>query len=253
MQKSLDNISTWVTANQLRIATAKSNVLQIYSTGDGASYSMDHTILPLVGHCRDLGTAMDCKLKFDLHIYKIVCTAMQRAHLIFRCFQNKSNLFLIKAFKVFVRPILETASQVWSPFLVYLIDKIESVQAYFTSRLSGVGGLAYDQRLVFCGLERLEVRRIQADVIYCYKLFNDLVCYSKTGYLFLSPPSSRRYNANKLYIMCCKTDVMKYSYFWRVVKYWNFLGEEITSIPNIVKFQKAVRAFNFSSFIKGRR
>jgi len=39
------------------------------------------------------------------------------------------------AYCVYVRPLLEFSSQIWSPHYKYLIDKIESVQRYFTNRL----------------------------------------------------------------------------------------------------------------------
>ena len=45
---------------------------------------------------------------------------------------------LIQAFGLYVRPLLEFSSQVWSPHHKYLIDKVESVQRFFTKRLSGL-------------------------------------------------------------------------------------------------------------------
>jgi len=44
---------------------------------------------------------------------------------------------MIRAFKVYVRPILEYAVSVWSPCYNYAIDKVESVQRKFTKRLRG--------------------------------------------------------------------------------------------------------------------
>jgi len=48
---------------------------------------------------------------------------------------------LVKAFKVYVRPILEYNSPVWSPSFVKDILLIESVQRKFTKRIPGMSGL----------------------------------------------------------------------------------------------------------------
>ena len=52
------------------------------------------------------------------------------------------------AFCVYVRPLLEFCTQIWSRHYKYLIDKVESVQRYFTKRLSGLSQLSYRDRLL---------------------------------------------------------------------------------------------------------
>ena len=51
------------------------------------------------------------------------------------------------AFCVYVRPLLEFSSQVWSPHYKYLIDKVESVQRFFTKRITKFTELSYTDRL----------------------------------------------------------------------------------------------------------
>jgi len=58
---------------------------------------------------------------------------------------------LLKAYCTFVRPVLEYASVVWSPYNKREISKIEDVQRYFTKRLGGLGHMSYCLRLsVIC-------------------------------------------------------------------------------------------------------
>ena len=64
---------------------------------------------------RDLGVVVDSHLCFSEHIANIVRKAHQRANLIHRCFTSKNPDLLVKAFKVYVCPILEFNSPVWSP------------------------------------------------------------------------------------------------------------------------------------------
>ena len=108
---------------------------------------------------RDLGVVVDSHLCFSEHIANIVRKAHQRANLIHRCFTSKNSDLLVKAFKVYVRPILEFNSPVWSPSLSKDILLIESVQRKFTKRIPSMSGLTYYSRLQVLGLKSLEIRR----------------------------------------------------------------------------------------------
>ena len=62
---------------------------------------------------RDLGILVDSQLSFNEHITNIARKAHQRGNLIHRCFTSKNPDMLVKAFKVYVRPILEFNSPIW--------------------------------------------------------------------------------------------------------------------------------------------
>ena len=74
---------------------------------------------------KDLGILIDSSLKFNSHIDSIVAKAHLRASLIHNFFVSKHPALLTRAFEVYVRPILEYASCVWSPQYGYAIDKVE--------------------------------------------------------------------------------------------------------------------------------
>ena len=90
----------------------------------------------------------------------IVATAKRRASQILRCFLSKDPNVLTKAFVIYVRPLLEYCSPVWSPSRVSDINTLESVQRSFTKRLVGFCHMTYDNRLKLLGLDRLELRRL---------------------------------------------------------------------------------------------
>jgi len=58
---------------------------------------------------------------------------------------------------------------------MYLIDKIESVQRFFTRKLHELRNLSYLDRLHILGLETLEHRRLIHDLILCYKYLHGLI------------------------------------------------------------------------------
>jgi len=84
-----------------------------------------------------------------------------------KCFLSKHIPTLVRAFVVYVRPLLEYASPIWNPHLVRDIKRIESVQRQFTKRLPGMAN-----RLAITGLESLELRRLRYDLICAYKILS---------------------------------------------------------------------------------
>jgi len=57
---------------------------------------------------------------------------------ILRCFVSRNITFLLRAYLVYVRPLLEYNSTIWSPHYKYDIGAVERVQWRFTKRLPGL-------------------------------------------------------------------------------------------------------------------
>jgi len=53
--------------------------------------------------------------------------------------------------------------------------KIESVQRWFTKRIKSLSNLTYDELLIKLGNDRLELRRLRADLLMCYKILHHSV------------------------------------------------------------------------------
>ena len=68
------------------------------------------------------------------------------------------------------RPILESASEAWNPYLIRDICLLESVQRRATKLIQTISGLNYEDRLLTYGLQKLETRRHRQDLIVVYKL-----------------------------------------------------------------------------------
>ena len=66
------------------------------------------------------------------HINNVVTKAKQRSNLLLRSFLSKDPMLRTKAFTVYVRPMLEYCSPVWSPCHIGNINKLDSVQRMFT-------------------------------------------------------------------------------------------------------------------------
>jgi len=104
---------------------------------------------------------------------------------------------------VYVHPVLEHNSVVWSPHLIQDIMRIEKVQRHFTKRLRGFRNLCYADRLAKLDLPSLELRRLQLDLIYCYKIVFGLVKLNSADFFEFSSVTNTRGHACKLYKSRC--------------------------------------------------
>src|SRR6202022_2475189 len=113
---------------------------------------------------RDLGVYVTSDLAWSSHVAIVVKKALNCVNLLFRVFHCRDHATLVRAYVTYVRPLMEYATPVWSPWTIQDIDSIENVQRYFTRRLFGWNRPAYADRLSALGLESLELRRIKADL-----------------------------------------------------------------------------------------
>ena len=158
---------------QLQISFSKCYIIHIRRSqpcNNVLEYKLGDVVLKAVNNVSDLGVNVDCKLNFCEHVANITRKAHARANLILRCFISGHRLSNINAFKIYVRPLLEYNSSVWSPTLKYLIELLENVQRRFTKRMFGLYNLTYHQRLICLGLESLELRRLRFDLLLVYKI-----------------------------------------------------------------------------------
>jgi len=153
---------------------------------------------------------------------------------------------LMQAFCVYVRPLLEFSSQVWSPHHNYLIDKVESVQRFFTKRLSGLRELSYCERLNILGFQTLECRRFISDSTLCYNILHGLC---DTSWSINLSNSVTRGSCLKLVKPTCSSDIRKYFFTSRVIDDWNCLNDDIVKFPSISVFKKRLSGVNFDRFL----
>jgi len=93
--------------------------------------------LPTLLSCRDLGVTISHDLKPAEYIGQMVAKAHQRANIILRSFLSRDVGSFVRAFVVYVLPMVEYNSVIWSPSTVRDIELIERVQRRFTKRLPG--------------------------------------------------------------------------------------------------------------------
>ena len=252
LQLELNELVKWANKWQLKINFDKCHVIHMGSKNNNFTYRLDlHNIE--VSQCEKiLGVLLDCNLTFKEHVYETVKKACKMCNIILMNFKHFNNCTLTDLYKCYVRPILEYVSVVWSPHHIYLIDLIENVQRKFTKRLPGLYYMNYCDRLYFCNLEPLEVRRLHNDVIMLYKILHNHVSVNLNNCISLSQTNYTRGNKFKLDKFRAKLDVRKCFYAFRIINIWNSLNNHVVACSTINSFVKHLKNVNMDTYLKGR-
>jgi len=169
LQDKLNDIYDWSHNWQLGISHKKCNLMYIGNTNCKPSLLLNNACL-YSSHGR--GQRPRCG---SCLIRKNIVRARVRANSVHKCFISRDAFTLIRAFKVYVTPILEYASCTWSLHHILKIQKVETVQTKFTKRLPGYAPLCYKERLSRLDLDSLEMRQLRHDLLYSYWIVFNLV------------------------------------------------------------------------------
>ena len=204
---------------------------------------------------RDLGFNIDKSLKFSDHCKKISNSAKSKSCLIRRSFVTNSEDFLTQMFNVFVRPLLEYGTCIWSPYLLENIDIIEDIQRKYSKRYPGMWDVSYPERLKILSMDSLEIRRIRNDLYEAFKILNGLSPLDKSEF-FEKSNSNTSSNLAKIRSNC----IERLHFFSnRVVTVYNSLPDSVVGVDSLKKFKSALSEYEkkFESnplelFLKGR-
>ena len=165
---------------------------------------------------------------------------------IFRSFKCCEPDFLTRAFTTYVRPLLESSTEVWNPTTPGLIAEIESVQRQFTRRVFARARLPkmdYESRLSHLGISLLKIRRDFRDIEFVFKTVHSHVLYDSSSLLQIAPLNRVLRNTHPFRLRlpfdipgqrrstCASRSIVK----------WNELPEENVSDPSLTRFRLRMR------------
>jgi len=256
LSETLKNITQWANTWQLPISTEKSKWLLISNKPKPADQDRQENVFQLAGvdlpnttEVLDLGVSFNSKLNFSDHISSLISKAKQKLFLVKKIFVSKNPTILIMAFKTYVIPLLEHCSQIWNPHIVADVRRLESVQRLFTKRLPGFQGLGYLARLKKAGLYTLELRRLWADLCFCYKILRGHVDTPIGQFFVLDTAGQTRGHNWKLKTKTARLDSRLHFFSYRVVRVWNSLSPDTVNASSIFSFKALLRRENLDSFL----
>ena len=242
LQEDLGKLEQWSNKWLLSFHPDKCKVLHLGDKkGPKFVYNMGGTPLQETECEKDLGVKIDNNLKFSQHIDTIVNKANSIMGIIRRTFKHLDQKTFLKLYKALVRPNLEYAVQVWSPYLKKEIRKLEGVQRRATKQINDLRNLDYSDRLKKLKLPTLIYRRKRGDMIEAYKILSDKYDPEVADFLPLHkevmPNSVTRGNSLKLFKRKSNLIACKQSFSHRIIDEWNNLPEVVVSAPSVNSFK----------------
>jgi hypothetical protein len=253
LQDTLAKLLVWSHEWQLSVNTSKCHVLYLHSSNPKTEYFFDSKLIEPCHVVNDLGVDFDSSLRFHKHIDRIVAKAYSRIGILFRGFVSRNLPVLKQAYITYIRPLLEYASNVWSPHLITRINSLERVQRHFTKRITSLRDLSYQERLVMLNLDTLEYRRLSCDLTLYYKVCHNLTPWLPSEYFNFDKPSYNLHSIQHEFNIrkpLCRTNIFENDFFNRCVTVWNSLPSYVVNSMSVASFKINLKRIDLSAYLK---
>ena len=243
LQKDICNLKIWSDIWLLKFHPDKCVSMTIHnsSSANPRDYHMGNHTLSHSDCEKDIVVFIYKNLKFETHINNTVNKANKVLAVTRRTFECLDKEIFCLLFKGLVRPHLEYAAPIWSPYLVKHKNMIENVQRRATKLVPGLSHLSYGERLRILDLPTLAYRRVRGDMIQVFKLTHSEVGYDKSlPPLLTKSKTCPRGHSQKLFMPRANKDIRKYNFTHRVVSIWNSLPNDLVNAKSILSFEKGL-------------
>ena len=204
-----------------------------------ASYEMENHQFHCSNCEKNIGVFIDSSLNFDKHISYAVNKANRVLAIARKTFECMDRDIFSQIFKTLVRPHLEYAAPVWSPYQISQKELIENVQRRATKMVPGLSDLPYPERLRKLNLPTLAYRRVRGDMIQTFKLMNDIDGYDKSLPSILEiSTTGLGGQSKKLYKQRANKKIRKFYFTNRITSLWNSLPEYVIKSKDLINFEK---------------
>ena len=240
LQKALDELCEWAETWGMRFNVKKCKVMHFGAKNPLHKYTMMGQELEVTQEEVDIGVKITNNLKVSEQCRKAAKTAQGVLSQICRTFHYRDRSTYVSMYKMYVRPHLEFAATVWSPWQEGDRDCLEKVQKRAISQVSGLRGATYEEKLRELEMETLEERRHQLDMQQTFKILKGIDRVDK-GTWFESVADGGRLtrmtaDPDNLKIPAARLDVRRNFFSQRVPEQWN-------KIPPALKQAKTAAAF----------
>jgi len=90
---------------------------------------------------------------------------------------------------------------------------------------------------------------LKFDLVMCYKIVFGLVKLNFSEFFVVAPVTVTRGHPYRLFVNFARHNVRKNFFANRVVKYWNYLPEDVVDFSCINRFRNSLDVIGFSNFL----
>ena len=149
-------------------------------------------------------------------------------------------------YKGVIRPLIEYATTVWSPYKKGQINAIENVQRRATNLIPGLHNMTYEERLQHLKLPTLFYRRLRGDMLMTHKLLTGKYDKNAPTMLLELDSSKMGRNSNSLSLKRANTqdrgtNKTRTNFFSnRVISEWNKLPNKVVESKTPITFKSSL-------------
>ena len=252
----LDNISSWLSSNQMVVHAGKSEVMKIgtqrslKNSNDLNIFIHDHRLKEVTNY-KYLGVYVDSTLAWKEHLSYMRKRTYPKIRVINRLSSFLARSVLLKIYKQTMLPIFDYGCSVWMECSNSMIDTLERLQNQVMRTILKANRTSCTQSMRFkLGLLTLKNRRRFLRFQLVYKIVNDYNCPNQLkGYL---PRRSSLHgrdlrDSTTLHLPKANTTVGQKTFQYAAAKDWNDLPKSIRSITTFSSFKAALYSFLLKS------
>lgn len=249
LNKELEKIHGWLTANRLSLNVAKTEFMVMASRqkltahGDlSINLQINNQNIKNVEKAKTLGITIDKNLNWSAHVKELTSKISSAINVLKRSRPYLTTQSAIQVYNALILPHFDYCSQVWDGLGVTLTNRLQKLQNRAARAITRSN---YDIRskdiLKDLNWSTLNIRRKKQKAILMYKTMNGLTprylqeMFTKNENIY-----NLRNNEQALKLPKPKTDYMRRSFVYTGAKLWNELPLNIKESTTIHSFKKAI-------------
>ena len=242
LQRDLTRMLGQCEAHNLVLNREKSVIMRIGNKVGSPNpvYTLGSHSMVVVDSYKDLGVAIDNKLKFHEHARMTVGKAGGLQSELLRSTVCRAPAFMVSLFVSHIRPIIDYCSCVWNVGYRQDLVLLESLQRRWTREILGMAHLPYEDRLREVGLYSVARRLKRLDLIKVWKSFNSLAETGLASLFDRATYDATRGHSFKLCVPRVRMELGRRSFAARCVTLWNSLPSEVVESTSLDSFKRGL-------------